>query len=57
MSDKKRKNKKHSKNELVKTNKKKFSAKHPKLAIVLRIILLLVIMLAVVGTGIVVGML
>ena len=57
MSDKKRKNKKHSKNELVKTNKKKFSTKHPKLTIVLRIILLLVIMLAVVGTGIVVGML
>ena len=57
MSDKKRKNKKHSKNELVKKDKKKFSAKHPKITVALRILLLLIIMIAVVGTGIVVGML
>ena len=57
MSNKKRTNKKHSKNELVKTSKKKFSAKHPKLAIALKIILLVIVMVAVVGTGVVVGML
>ena len=57
MSNKKRTNKKHDKNELVKTNKKKFSAKHPKLAIALKIILLVIVMVAVVGTGVVVGML
>ena len=45
MSDKKRKNKKHSKNELVKKDKKKFSAKHPKITVALRILLLLIGML------------
>lgn len=61
MSDKKSKktsnNKKHSKNELAKKEKVKFSKKHPKLAIALRILLMLIILIAVVGTGIVVGML
>lgn len=59
MNNKKRKkaNKKHSKNELVKQDKKKFSAKHPKITVALRILLLLIIMIAVAGAGIVVGML
>lgn len=65
MSDKKSKEKPSKKNKKTsskkesksKSEKKKFSAKHPKLTIFLRILLLLVIVVAVVGTGIVVGML
>ena len=62
MSDKKskktnQKNRKRSKNQLVKTEKVKFSQKHPKLAVGLRILLLIIVMVAVVGTGILVGML
>lgn len=62
MSDKKRKktnqkNRKRSKNQLVKTEKVKFSKKHPKIAVGLRILLLIIVMVAVVGTGILVGML
>ena len=55
---KKAKNKKNSKNELVKVKKEKvkFSKKHPKLAIALRILLLIIVILVVVGAGVVVGM-
>ena len=59
MRDKKsKKNRKHGKeNELVKIEKKKFTKKHPKIAMILRILLLIVIIIAVIGTGILVGML
>ena len=55
---KKAKNKKNSKNELVKVKKEKvkFSKKHPKLTIALRILLLIIVILVVVGAGVVVGM-
>ena len=51
MSDKKskktnQKNRKRSKNQLVKSEKVKFSKKHPKLAVALRIIILLLVMVA-----------
>ncbi len=40
-----------------KSEKKKFSQKHPKMALTIKIILLLIIIVAVIGTGIVIGML
>ena len=52
----KQKQGKHGKKEVKNTDKKKFSKKHPKIAILLRIILLVVIIIAVVGTGVFVGM-
>ena len=52
-----KKNKRHGKNELIKSNKEKFSKKHPKFTLAIRIILLILIMALVVGTGVVVGML
>ena len=59
MGDKKSKktrNKKNNKNELVKAEKIKFSKKHPKITIALRILLLLIVILVVIATGIAVGM-
>ncbi len=60
MKEKKtKKNGKHGKNELVKKEKKekiKFSKKHPKLTIALRVLLLIIVMIVVTGTGILVGM-
>ena len=52
-----KKNKRHGKNELIKSNKEKFSKKHPKFTLAIRIIFLILIMALVVGTGVVVGML
>lgn len=52
-----KKNKRHVKNELIKSNKEKFSKKHPKFTLAIRIIFLILIMALVVGTGVVVGML
>lgn len=57
MKEKKtKKNGKHGKNELVKKEKIKFSKKHPKLTIALRVLLLIIVMIVVTGTGILVGM-
>lgn len=52
-----KKNKRHGKNELIKSNKEKFSKKHPKFTLAIRIIFLILIMALVVGTGVVIGML
>ena len=51
-----KKNKKGNKNGLIKADKIKFSQKHPKITVALRILLLLIIIIAVIAMGIVVGM-
>ena len=51
-----KKNKKGNKNGLIKADKIKFSQKHPKITVALRILLLLIIITAVIAMGIVVGM-
>jgi penicillin-binding protein 1A len=59
MSDKKSKEKPSKKDKKIsnKKEKVKFSKKHPKLTIFLRLLILLIVILAVIGTGVVVGML